>query len=100
MLFASIYTYRGNISEESQKRLTDLFVNWKPPKGFAFKAHYAFTDATGGLALIEAESAEALYEGSTPWTPFIEFRSVPIVEIDKAVPIALGVMAWRKSVKG
>ena len=100
MLFASMYTYRGNISEESQERLTNLFVNWKPPKGFVFKAHYTLTDGTGGLALIEAESAEVLYEGSIPWTPFIEFRTVPVVEVEKSVPIALAAMAWRKSVKG
>ena len=100
MLFASIYTYRSSISEESQKRLTDLFVNWKPPKGFVFKAHYALTDGTGGLALIEADSADVLYEGAVPWTPFIEFRTLPIVEIEKAIPIALAAMAWRKSVPG
>jgi hypothetical protein len=99
MLFASMYTYRGNISEESQQRLTDLFVSWQLPKGFAFKAHYALADGTGGIALIEAESEAALYEGAVPWTPFIEFRTVPVVEIEKAVSIALGVMAWRKTVK-
>jgi hypothetical protein len=99
MLFASMYTYRGTMTEESQKRLTDLFVGWQPPKGFAFKAHYALADGTGGIALIEAESEAALYEGAVPWSPFIEFRTVAVVEIEKAVPIALGAMAWRKSVK-
>jgi hypothetical protein len=99
MLFASMYTYRASMTEESQKRLTDLFVGWKPPKGFAFKAHYALADGSGGIALIEADSEAALYEGSVPWAPFLEFRTVPVVEIDKAVPIAMGVMAWRKSAK-
>ena len=99
MLFASMYTYRANITEDSQKRLTDLFVSWQTPKGFAFKAHYALADGSGGIALIEADSEAALYESTVPWSPFVEFRTVPIVEIEKAVPIAMAAMAWRKSIK-
>jgi hypothetical protein len=56
-------------------------------------------DGSGGVAIIEAESEAALYEGAIPWSPFIEIRTVPAVEIDKAVPIALNAMAWRDSVK-
>ena len=67
----------------------NLFVGWQPPKGFAFKAHYALVDGSGGIALIEADSEAALYDGSVSWAPFLEFRTVPVVEIDKAVPIAL-----------
>lgn len=99
MLFASIYTHRGPVTEETQKRILNLFVNWKPSEGFSFKAHYSFSDGSGGLALIEAASEAAAFEGTAPWIPFFEFRTVPIVEIEKAVPIILAATAWRDSVK-
>lgn len=99
MLFASIYTYRASASEATVERLTKLFVTWQPPKGYTIKVHYAFADGSGGLALVETGSEAALYEAVLPWVPFIEFRVVPIVEIEKAVPLSLAAIAWRASVK-
>lgn len=99
MLFASIYTFRASSSEATVKRLTNLFVNWQPPKGYTIKVHYSFADGSGGMALVEADSGAALYEANLPWVPFIEFRVVPIVEIEKAVPLGLAAIAWRETVK-
>jgi hypothetical protein len=99
MLFASIYTYRASSSEATLKRLTNLFVKWQAPKGFTIKAHYAFADGSGGMTLVETDSEAAMYEANLPWGPFIEFRVVPIVEIEKAVPLGLAAIAWRESVK-
>ena len=98
MLFSLVYTAR-DVTEDSQKRSLNLFTNWKPPAGYEFKAHYALADGTGGIAIVEANSPEALLEAHTPWGPFFEFRTVPVVEIDKAVPIFQRVNAWRDSVK-
>lgn len=99
MLFASIYTHRSPATEETQKRIAQLFVNWKTPEGFTFKAYYSFSDGSGGLALIETASEAAAFEGTAPWIPFFEFRTVPIVEIEQAVPIILAAAAWRDAVK-
>lgn len=100
MLFASIYSFRASTSEATVKRVTNLFVNWQPPKGYTIKVHYSFADGSGGMALVEASSEAALYEATLPWLPFLEFRVVPIVEIEKAVPLGLAAIAWRESVKG
>lgn len=99
MLFASIYSFRATASEATVKRLTNLFVNWQPPKGYTIKVHYSFADGSGGMSLVEASSEAALYEANSPWLPFVEFRVVPIVEIEKAVPLGLAAIAWRESVK-
>ena len=40
MLFAGTYTLRPTTSEASSKRSLQLFTNWTPPTGFAFKSHY------------------------------------------------------------
>jgi len=99
MLFASIYTYRAGTTEATSKRLTTLFMNWQPPKGYTIKVHYSFADGSGGMTLVETDSESAMYEANLPWLPFIEFRVVPIIEIDKAVPLGLAAIAWRESVK-
>lgn len=98
MLFAVTYT-SINVSEESQKRSLNLFANWRPPSGYEFKAHYAFCDGSGGVAIAEATSTEALLEAHAPWAPFFNFTTVPVVEIEKAVPIFSKVNAWRDTIK-
>jgi hypothetical protein len=100
MLFASIYTFRASASEATIKRLNTLFANWQPPKGYEIKAHYSFADGSGGLTLAETGSEAAMYETILPWLPFLEFRVVPVVEIDKGFALATAAIAWRESIKG
>ena len=96
MLFAVIYTER-NPTEESQKRSLKLFTSWTPPAGLTFKAHYASTE--GGIAIVEAESAAAVLEGIGPFTPFFDFKALPVVDMMEAVPIFQRLNAWRDSVR-
>jgi len=98
MLFAGTYTLRQNVTEETTKRSLDLFTNWTPPAGFAFKSHYSFSDGTGGLFVADA-TAETLLEATTPWAPFFAFTVWPVVDITAAVPVFQKVYAWRDSVR-
>ncbi len=98
MLFAVIYTARGNSSEESEKRSLQLFANWTPPAGFEFKSHYSFADGTGGIAIVDAQSAEAVLEAHAPWGPFFNYRTVPVVDVEASIPIFDKSNAWRDSV--
>jgi hypothetical protein len=98
MLFAVLYTAR-EVTEDKEKRSLNLFTQWKPPAGYEFKAHYALADGSGGMGIVEASSSADLLEAHAPWGPFFHFRTVPVVEIDKAVPIFQRVNAWRDSVK-
>jgi len=99
MQFAVLYTYRASASEATVKRLNQLFGRWQPPKGYEIKAHYAFADGNGGLTLVETGSEAAMYEAIIPWGAFVEFRVVPLVEIEKAFSIAEASIAWRESIK-
>ncbi|MEO8718563.1 MAG: DUF3303 family protein [Burkholderiales bacterium] len=99
MLFAVMYSYRESTSEVTIKRLNALFANWQPPKGYEIKVHYSFADGSGGLSLVETGSEAVMYEALVPWAPFVEFRVVPAMEIEKAFPIGMAAVAWRESVK-
>ena len=63
------------------------------------KVHYSFAGGSGGLSLVEADSAAAMYEAALPWIPFVEFRIVPILDIEKGFPMAAVAIAWRDSVE-
>mgnify|MGYP006328449755 CR=1 FL=1 len=62
MLFAVNWVQRGGATEERDKRTLKLFTNWKPPAGFDFKGFYNYADGGGGVAIVEAVSAEVMLE--------------------------------------
>ena len=97
MQFGMVYTLR-NTTEATDRRLLNLFTNWTPPGGFEFKSHHEFADGTGGIALLEVSSPEAMYEAIGPYRDFIDFKVSPVVEISAAVPLILKAQAWADSI--
>jgi hypothetical protein len=96
MLFGVLYSWRGHVTEETQKRSLQLFTNWSPP--FEFKANYSRGDGKGGIAIVESDSVEAIVEGVNPWVPFFEFELTPVMDIEAAVPALQRANDWRDSV--
>jgi uncharacterized protein DUF3303 len=99
MLFAVNWVWRSGASEERDKRTLKLFTNWTPPAGFEFKGFYDYVDGNGGVAIVEASSAEVLLEGFAPWATFFEFTVRPIVPTEKSTPIIQKAIAWRDSIR-
>jgi hypothetical protein len=99
MLFGVTWTNRGTGSEDADKRTLKLFTNWQPPAGAEFKAFYDYADASGGIALVEASSAEALLETMAPWATFLSFTCKPVVPSEKSAAIYGKVLGWRDSVR-
>jgi Protein of unknown function (DUF3303) len=86
-------------SEESQKRSLGVFAKWQPPAGADFsKGFYGFADGSGGVALIEVDSAATLQWTIDPWTPWLSFEVTPIVPIEESTQIANEAVAFRDSV--
>ena len=85
-------------TEEGQKRTLSAFSQWQPPAGADFQGFYGFADGTGGVALIEVDSAVTLARTIDPWTPWLRFEVTPIMPIEEATQIATEAVAWRDSV--
>ena len=47
-------------SEEGQRRSLDVFAACQPPAGAEFKGFYRMTDGSGGVAILEVDSAQTL----------------------------------------
>jgi hypothetical protein len=77
--------------------VNELFTSWSPPEGFDIKTQYNFADGFGGIVIVETSSVAAMYEAHVPWGPFVEWKTVPIVEVTEAMPISQKVLAWRDS---
>jgi hypothetical protein len=85
-------------SEEAEKRSLNVFAQWQPPAGADFQGFYGFVDGTGGVAIIEADSAATIARTTAPWTPWLRFTVKPIVPIEEATAIGSEAIAFRDSV--
>jgi hypothetical protein len=87
-----------NTSEESERRSLAVFEKWQPPAGADFKGFYGNADGSGGVAIIEVDSAATLARTTAPWTPWLRFTVTPIVPIEESSGIGLEAVAFRDSV--
>ena len=93
MLFHVTWDYTDT-SEAGQKRMLLLFSKWHPGPG-QFKAFYDFADGSGGVALIEVDSAADLTKTIARWTPFLRFTTRAILPVQEAAQINGAAAAWR-----
>jgi len=98
MLFVLTYTTRGTSTEANEKRVLQLFKNWKPAAGHEIKGWWV-TTAGLGVQVAEAASAAALLESISPWAVYFEFNVQPAVEVAQAVELLTKGAAWRDGVK-
>jgi hypothetical protein len=85
-------------SEEGQRRGLKVFEGWQPPAGAEFQGFYGFADGTGGVAIVEVDSAQTLLRTTDPWTPWLRFEVTPIIPIEEAIAIGNEGVAFRDSV--
>ena len=98
MLFHVIWEFIDT-SEEGQKRSLSVFSQWKPPDGADFsKGFYGFGDGSGGVAIVEVDSAATLARTIDPWTPWLRFTATPILPIEESSQIATEAVGFRDSV--
>lgn len=99
MLFGVTWVNRGGATEESDKRTLKLFTSWQPPSGVEFKGFYDYADSSGGIAIVESNSAESLYETMAPWATYFTFTCRPIIATEQSAGVYQKVLSWRDSVR-
>ena len=95
MLFHVTWEFH-NPSEESQKRMLSLFQKWTPGPG-QFQTFYGFADGTGGVALIEVDTAAELAKTLAPWTAGLTFTTQAVLPIEESSKIAGEALTWREA---
>ena len=97
MLFHTTWEF-VNTGEEAIERNLAFFAQWKPPTGFEFKGFWGYADGSGGVAIIEVDSAATIARATAPFTPWLRFTSTPILPIEESTAIAADAVAARASV--
>jgi len=100
VLFHTTWEFHAGNSEEAIQRNLAFFSQWKPPDGFEFKGFWGFADGSGGVAIVEADSAAAIAKATAPFTPWLRFSTTPILPIEDASAIAGEAAAARASFSG
>jgi hypothetical protein len=97
MLFCVTWEFIDT-TEASLRRSLAVFANWQPPAGAEFQGFFGFADGSGGVAIIEADSAATLARTTEPWVPWLRFSVKPILPIEEATQIGGEAIAFRDSV--
>jgi hypothetical protein len=98
MLFITTYTPRAGTKESDEKRVLQLFSNWKPAAGQEIKGWWV-TSSGQGVQVSEADSAKTILESIGPWAVYFEFNVQPAVPITEAAELLGKSIAWRDSIK-
>jgi hypothetical protein len=98
MLFHVTWEFTDD-SEEGGRRSLTIFQNWQPPEGAEFKGFYGFADQSGGVAILEVDSAATLARTVAPFTPWLSFTVTPIHPIEESAAIAAEGISFRDSIK-
>jgi len=94
MLFMVIWEFIDT-SDAGERESLELFSRWQPPEGADFEAFYGFADNSGGVAIIDADSAATLARTTAPFVPWIRFSAKPILPIEESAAIAGEGIAFR-----
>jgi hypothetical protein len=100
VLFHTTWEFHASNSEEAIQRNLAFFSQWKPPDGFEFRGFWGFADGSGGVAIVETDSAATIAKATAPFTPWLRFRTTPILPVEEAAAIAGEAAAERASFGG
>ena len=82
-------------SEAGEKASLELFSRWQPPEGADFQGFYGFADNSGGVAIVEVDSAATLARTTAPFVPWLRFTARAIVPVEESASIAGEAIAFR-----
>jgi hypothetical protein len=97
MLFHITWTTHSP-TEENATVSRELFAKWQPPADVDFKGFYGFADGSGGVAIVETDTAAGLARTTAPWNAWLTFSITPILPIEEGVAIGAEAAAWKASV--
>jgi muconolactone delta-isomerase len=80
--------------ENAQKRILEVFGQWKPPAEFRIEAFLVRVGEWGGYMLLECDDPLAVHKGCSTF-PAFEFQAKPVVPVEDAVRVELEAIAWR-----
>jgi hypothetical protein len=85
-------------NEAAQRRLLDVYSNWKPPAGMTFQQFLTRCDGAGGFAVVETNNPADLIEATSKFAAYINYEIHPVVEIADGVQVAQEALSFLDSI--
>lgn len=85
-------------TEDSERRHVALFAQWQPPAEADFQAFYINADYSGGMAILDVDSASTLAGTMAPWLPWLRFTATPVEPVEQSIARRHEAIAFRDSV--
>jgi muconolactone delta-isomerase len=84
--------------ENAQKRILEVFSQWKPPQGFTIEVFVVRVGEWGGHMLVECDDPAAVHKLCSTFPAFV-FEARPVIPVEDAVRVELEAIAWRDGLK-
>ena len=84
--------------ENAQKRILEVFNQWKKPDHFKIEMFVIRVGDWGGYMLVNCDDQLLIHQLCT-MLPAFEFQVRPVVPVEDAIRAELEIMAWRDNLK-
>ena len=85
--------------ENAQKRILEVFTQWKAPANFKIEAFVIRVGDWGGYMLMECDDPVTIHKFCSMLPAFV-FQVHPVIPVEDAVRGELEVITWRDGLKG
>ena len=85
-------------NEESLRRNLQVFSKWTPPSDITFHQFVGRLDGEGGFAVVECDNVKSLMDGPSKFSPWFEFNTIPVADIQDTVPSGQEGIDFRDSI--
>ncbi len=84
--------------ENAQKRILEVFTQWKAPSNFKIELFVVRVGEWGGHMLVDCDDPSTVHKVCSTW-PAFEFQARPVIAIEDAVRVEQETIAWREGLK-
>jgi hypothetical protein len=84
--------------ENAQKRILEVFTQWKAPANFKIELFVVRVGEWGGHMLVDCDDPTTVHKVCSTW-PAFTFEARPVIPVEDAVRVELETMAWRDGLK-
>jgi hypothetical protein len=85
--------------ENAQKRILEVFGQWKAPANFKIEFFVIRIGEWGGHMLVECDDPLAIHKFGSMLPAFV-FEARPVIAVEDAARAELEVISWRDGLKG
>ena len=85
--------------ENAQKRILEVFTQWKAPANFKIELFVIRVGDWGGYMMLDCDDPLAVHKFCSTF-PSFEFQARPVVAVEDAVRVELEAIARRDKLKG